>query len=121
MLNGSRVCLYLHGHKAGRGRRCRLGLQSGDTTSPWSSVVCGHNKSRRGSPSILPNIITLSCGVSLVPVPLRLQITLGEERNRANAARGFRSTSTTSQTIGAAFGDSTRALVGAPSSAALNS
>jgi len=34
MLNGSRVCLYLHGHKAGRGRRCRLGLQSGDTTSP---------------------------------------------------------------------------------------
>jgi hypothetical protein len=120
MLNGSRVCLYLHGRKAGRDRR--LGLQSSDTTSPLeSSIIHGHNKSRRGPPSILPNIITLSRGVSLVPVPLRLQSTLGEERNRANAARGLHGTSTTSRIIGAAFGDSTRAPMGAPFSKALNS
>src|SRR5258708_2662846 len=100
MLNGSRVCLYLHGRKACHDRR--LGLQPGDTTSPLaSSVICEHNKSRRGSPSILPNIITLSRGVSLVPVLLRLQSTLGEERNRANAARGLHGTSTISQIIGA--------------------
>jgi hypothetical protein len=47
-------------------------------------------RSRRGSPPLRPDIITLSRGVSLVPVPLRLQSTLGkeckkyarEERNR---------------------------------------
>src|ERR1700686_3160945 len=53
-------------------------------------------QSTQSSPSIHPNIITLSRAVSLVPVPLRLQSMLREERNGQTQARGHHRKSTAS-------------------------
>jgi hypothetical protein len=91
------------------------GPQSCDANSPLESfIILEHTTITHGSPSIHPNIITLSRGVSLVPVLLRLHGRLREGRNRGSTGKRAPSQVHRLSIVGGAFSESIRALVGVP-------